>query len=41
MTHLLIETNKDWDDAVALYKRVGFEQYYEDIESVYLVMSLI
>jgi len=40
MTHVLIETNNDWEDAIALYTRCGFEQYYEDTESKYLVLSL-
>jgi len=37
---VVVETNNDWFDAIALYQRCGFVQYAEDDESVYLVLDV-
>ena len=37
---VVVETNNDWYDAIALYRRCGFVQYAEDDESVYLALDV-
>lgn len=37
---LLVETNRDWEDARGLYLRAGFVPYAEDEVSVYMEMEL-
>jgi ribosomal protein S18 acetylase RimI-like enzyme len=39
-TRVLVETNNDWDDAIALYRRCGFVEYDRDDVSVYLALTL-
>ena len=39
-TRIVVETNNDWDDAIALYRRCGFVQYDRDAVSVYLELHL-
>ncbi|MCY2932201.1 MAG: GNAT family N-acetyltransferase [Planctomycetota bacterium] len=36
MKQVLVETNKDWADAIGLYAACGFSQYSRDSVSVYL-----
>lgn len=40
LRRVVIETNKDWDDAIGLYRRCGFARYAEDDVSVYLALDL-
>lgn len=37
---VVVETNKDWWDAIALYRRCGFDEYHVDAHSVYLAQDL-
>jgi len=37
---VLVETNRDWDNARGLYQRAGFTPYAEDEVSVYLSIDL-
>lgn len=37
LTRLLVETNRDWHAAIALYERCGFVRAWEDTVSVYLI----
>jgi len=37
---IVVETNHDWQDAIALYKRCGFQEYARDEESVHMVFEL-
>jgi GNAT superfamily N-acetyltransferase len=40
MRELLVETNNDWQAAIALYARNGFVEYHRDAESVYMRLAL-
>ena len=37
---VVVETNKDWWDAIGLYRRCGFHEYDADEGSVYLGLDL-
>jgi ribosomal protein S18 acetylase RimI-like enzyme len=37
---LLVETNHDWTDAIALYQRCGFREYDRDEESIHMRLDL-
>lgn len=37
---LVVETNRDWADAVGLYRRCGFQEYDVDEVSIYLAFDL-
>ena len=37
---IVVETNHDWLDAIALYKRCGFHEHARDDESVHMVFEL-
>lgn len=36
---LVVETNRDWEDAIGLYLAAGFSQYDQDEESIYLSLD--
>lgn len=38
--HILVETNHDWDSAIELYKKCGFQPYERDAESLHLRIDL-
>ena len=40
VTRLIVETNHDWYDAIALYRRCGFRYYDRDDVSVYMELGL-
>jgi GNAT superfamily N-acetyltransferase len=40
ITTVLVESNRDWCDAIRLYQRLGFTESARDSESVYLSLSL-
>lgn len=40
LRRLIVETNRDWDDAVSLYHHLGFQQYTRDDRSRYFGMDL-
>jgi putative acetyltransferase len=37
---VLVETNHDWHDAIALYQRYGFREYARDAEEVHMALNL-
>ena len=37
---VLVATNHDWYDAIALYQRYGFREYARDAEEVHMVLDL-
>ena len=37
---LLVETNHDWTDAIALYEHCGFREYDRDEESLHMQLDL-
>lgn len=37
---ILVETNRDWVDAIRLYQSHGFVAYAEDEESIYMALNL-
>lgn len=41
LRRLIVETNRDWYDAIRLYQQLGFQQYTRDDQSRYFRMDLI
>jgi ribosomal protein S18 acetylase RimI-like enzyme len=40
ITRVIVETNLDWESAIALYRRCGFAEYGRDEISVYMKLDL-
>jgi ribosomal protein S18 acetylase RimI-like enzyme len=40
MTRIIVETMKEWDDAISLYRRCGFREYDRDSIDVHMVLEL-
>jgi N-acetylglutamate synthase-like GNAT family acetyltransferase len=41
VTRVVVETNLDWDSAIALYRRCGFSEYARDEVSAYMSLDLV
>ncbi len=37
---VVVETTRDWHEAISLYQSCGFTQYAEDVEDVHLTLDL-
>jgi N-acetylglutamate synthase-like GNAT family acetyltransferase len=40
LKRILVETNLDWDEALAFYQDLGFSEYTRDIESIQMSQQL-
>ena len=40
MTRIVVETTKEWDDAIGLYRCCGFQEYDRDEADVHLALDL-
>jgi len=40
LKRILVETNLDWDEALAFYQDLGFSEYTRDIESIHMTLQL-